>query len=304
MPWDSTRFRVSITASALADQDRFVGQGLLGHAAQDLVDLHEIVHRGRHLRRIVGEGPEHAVAEIVHHRLAAEILLLRGVGEVDEIAALGAARRVALRLAGFAVPVHRRSQPAEDHRGRERGVDDVEPALRRHVHAGAGEARDIDRDRLLHRLGRDLHVPDVVMGALVRPHAGLGPRLEDDVDPLLEDLLRLHEVGAEGLVLGPVVAAPGGVVDPPAANQVERRPALGDVDRVMDRQHVDRGREPDAFGHRDDARQHQVGARVDAEPVEMVLADPGGVKAQPVGEDRLLADLQARSRSLLRGLSG
>ena len=50
-----------------------------------------------------------------------------------------------------------------------------------------------------------------------------------------------------GCVFAPVVAAPGGEIDPPARQQVERRPLLGDPDRMVQRQHRHRRREPDAL---------------------------------------------------------
>ncbi|MEJ2121703.1 MAG: hypothetical protein P8Z76_13550 [Alphaproteobacteria bacterium] len=60
---------------------------------------------------------------------------------------------------------------------------------------------------------------------------------------------------------------------------------------VVQRQHRDGGGEADALGLRDDARQQQVRPGIHPERIEMMLADPGRVIAELVGQDRLLADL-------------
>ena len=86
-----------------------------------------------------------------------------------------------------------------------------------------------------------------------------------------------------GSVFAPVVAAAGGEIDAAVAEQIERRPLLGDADRMMQRQHGDRRREPDVLGARGDIGEHQVGAGEHAERVEMMLADPGRMHAELVG---------------------
>ena len=86
-----------------------------------------------------------------------------------------------------------------------------------------------------------------------------------------------------GCVFARVVAAAGREIHPAVAEQIERRPLLGDADRMMQRQHGHRGREPDMLGARGDIGEHQVRAGEHAERVEMMLADPGGVHAELVG---------------------
>ncbi len=99
------------------------------------------------------------------------------------------------------------------------------------------------------------------------------------------------EIGAERSVFAPVVAAAAGEIDAPAAQEIERRPLLGDADRMMQRQHIHRRRKANALRLRRNVGQHQLGRRVHAERAEMMLADPGGMKAELFGIDRLGNDL-------------
>ena len=57
-------------------------------------------------------------------------------------------------------------------------------------------------------------------------------------------------------ILAPVIAAAGGEIDPPAGEQVQCRPLLGDPDRMMQRQDGDGGRKADAFRPRRAAKAH------------------------------------------------
>ena len=57
-------------------------------------------------------------------------------------------------------------------------------------------------------------------------------------------------------ILAPVIAAAGGEIDPPAGEQVQCRPLLGDPDRMMQRQHGGGGRKADAFRPRRAAKAH------------------------------------------------
>jgi len=66
---------------------------------------------------------------------------------------------------------------------------------------------------------------------------------------------------------------------------------LSDADRIVQRQHRDRGRELDPRGGGGDVRQHQIRARQHAERVEMMLADPGRVHAELFGMERFGADV-------------
>src|SRR6185369_15326388 len=119
-----------------------------------------------------------AVVEVVHLGLAPVVLGLGVVGDEDEIAAHRASRPHVRLDAGLAVALDRLVEAAVHHPGRERRVDDVEPAARRHLEAGFGERGDIEGQRLLHRLRRDAHLRDVEEPSLVRPGPRRVPGLE------------------------------------------------------------------------------------------------------------------------------
>ena len=117
------------------------------------------------------------------------------------------------------------------------------------------------------------------------------PELLEDLHAFFEDALVVRERDVERRVLAAVVAAAGGEIDAAVAEQIERRPLLGDADRMVQRRHVDGGREADVLGARRDIGQHQLGGGEHAERVEMVLADPGRVHAELVGVERLGGDV-------------
>ena len=95
----------------------------------------------------------------------------------------------------------------------------------------------------------------------------------------------------KGQILAAVVAAAGGKIDPTAREQVERRPLLGNADRMMQRQHGDGRREADPPGARGDIGQHQIGAGQDAQRAEMMLADPCGMKPDLLGVDGFVENI-------------
>ncbi len=66
---------------------------------------------------------------------------------------------------------------------------------------------------------------------------------------------------------------------------------LGDVQRVVHRQEHDGGREADAPCRSGDLGEQDVGTGIDAEQVEMVLADPHRVEPDRLRPQRLLIDL-------------
>ena len=117
------------------------------------------------------------------------------------------------------------------------------------------------------------------------------PERAHDLQAFFENALVVVEIDVKRLVFAPVIAAPGGEIDAAVAQQIERRPLLGDADRMMQRHHGHRRREADAAGARRDVGQHQVGAGQDAERVEMMLADPGRMHAELFGIERLVGDV-------------
>ena len=117
------------------------------------------------------------------------------------------------------------------------------------------------------------------------------PQSANELQALLENALVVVERDMERLIFAPVVAAPGGEIDPAVGEQIERRPLLGDANGMMQRRHRHRGREPDALGIGGDVGQHQVRTRQHAERIEMMLADPGRMHAELVGIERLGGDV-------------
>ena len=111
------------------------------------------------------------------------------------------------------------------------------------------------------------------------------------LEALLENSLVVGERHMERQIFALVVAAAAGEIDAAAGEQVERRPLLGDANGMMQRQHRHRRRKPDARRVRGDIGQHEVGARQDAERIEMMLADPGRMHAELVGVQRLGGDV-------------
>ena len=208
-----------------------------------------------------------------------------------EVAAHQLARPGAELGAACVIEVGHLLQPAEAHRGGERRDDQPAAEPRRKLDRRLGERRDIGRQGLLHRLGRDAHVVELVVLAVMRDAAVRGPQRAHQLHALLEDALIVGEIDLEGQILARVVAAPGREIDAPVREQVERRPLLGDADRMMQRQHGDGRREADVLGARRDIGQHQIGAGEHAERVEVMLADPGRVHAELVGIERLVGDV-------------
>src|SRR5262249_14741426 len=129
------------------------------------------------------------------------------------------------------------------------------------------------------------------MRTVVRDRAIGRPETPDDLHALLEDPLVVLERHLAGQVLAPIVAAAGGELDSAAAQQIERGPLLRDADRMMQRQHGDRGREADMPGPRRDVGQHEIGTGENAERAEVMLTDPRGVHAKLLRVERFDGDV-------------
>ena len=122
--------------------------------------------------------------------------------------------------------------------------------------------------------------------------AALGlPQFAHDFEAFVENPLVVLERHPERQIFAPVIAAAGGEIDAAVAEQIERRPLLGDPDRIVQRQHRDGGSEPDMLGARGDIGEHQIGTGQHAERIEMMLADPGRMHAELVGIQRFVGDV-------------
>ena len=192
--------------------------------------------------------------------------------------------------------------------GQQRGTAD--PARRQHPVAvpcrsaehRLGMAGNVDRQRLLHRPGRDMGLRDLVMLAVVAEEI-LGKGTVEDVAELLGHLQIGFDIDAEPLEFVGLVAGAD------AEHQAPVRQRVGGCDfgreprRVVERQDHDRGAEPDLFGDRGAVRDQHQRRRAQAVIREMVLGEPGDRIAELVGELRLLRDLGKNFRCRLFGIA-
>src|SRR5712691_628630 len=173
----------------------------------------------------------------------------------------------------------------------------------------AGEARRLvaaagrpqRRVRALHRLrqdlaARDLEIFAVVGDLLLRPDARqeLGEFL-----PHAACVLKVRPIGGD---LVGIAGAPEPDIDPPAAQDVERRHARGDVQWVVDRREDDADPQADRAGALADRRQRQIGgAVVRPHRAEMMLGEPHALKALLLGVGDLFERLMDALRFTRRG---
>ena len=203
---------------------------------------------------------------------------------MGEVAAHQPARLVAVFGAALAIEIGNLLQTAEAHRGRERRNDQTAIEPRGKLDRGFRKRRDIERHRVLDRLRRDRHILELVMLAIVVDAlAARTPELAENLHAFVEDRLVVIEGDAERQIFPAVVAAAGGKIDASAGKQIKCRPLFGDADRIVQRQHRNRGRKADMFGARSDISQHHFRRGIHAERIEMMLADPGRMHADLVG---------------------
>ena len=113
------------------DEDRFVGQVFLLHVLEDVAHLDEVLHRGRHLLRVLRKGGQRTVLEIGYLELAATLVLFRRVRKVNEVAAYRATRSVAVSFTLLPVHLDGPVETPEHHRSRKRCIDNVQAHARR-----------------------------------------------------------------------------------------------------------------------------------------------------------------------------
>ncbi len=144
-----------------------------------------------------------------------------------------------------------------------------------------GMAGDVDRQRLLHRPGRDVGLRDPVVLAVIAEEV-LGKGTVEDVAELFGHLQIGFDIDAEPLEFVGLVAGAD------AEHQAPVRQRVGSCDlgrepcRVVERQDDDRGAEPDLFGNRGAMRDQHQGRRTEAVIREMVLSEPGDRVAELV----------------------
>ncbi len=145
--------------------------------------------------------------------------------------------------------------------------------------------------RLLRRLGGELEASEVPARALV-VGIGLRPQLLHDLHALVRESTALPERDAQGLELLGHRARPDAQDHPPTRHLIQRRGVLGQLHRVVVRQHQHRGAQADAPGGRCQVGQRGqgmiVGLVIEAFPdvaaVQQMVHDPDGVVAQRFGQ--------------------
>src|SRR5262249_3206919 len=79
------------------------------------------------------------------------------------------------------------------------------------------------------------HIVEGIVLAVMRHAAVRRPQLAHDLEAFLEDALIVRERDVERQVFARVVAAAGCEIDPPVAQEIERRKLLGDAAGLVQR---------------------------------------------------------------------
>ena len=140
------------------------------------------------------------------------------------------------------------------------------------------------RQRLLHRLGGERHVGDVVEPAGVAEHRRLGERPLDPVDHLPRPLVHLRRVLAERDELLVLRARADAEIEPSVRQDVGDCGILGNANRVVERKQHDRRADPDSLGARRDRGGHHHRRAGPLALAEVVLAVPDADESELLGE--------------------
>ena len=157
--------------------------------------------------------------------------------------------------------------------------------------ARAGDRHPHRRVRLLHRLRQHVAFGHRERSARRTTTCSSAHSFGQHAHELVPRLLGVVGVDVEAAELGPRGAARGADLEPTAREDVERRAALGDADRVVHLGHAhDRAvADADALGLRRDRGEHHLGRRAVRVLLEEVVLDrPHPVEAELVGEAGLL----------------
>src|SRR4029077_226855 len=107
----------------------------------------------------------------------------------------------------------------EAHGGCERSYDQTAAEPRGELDRWFGERTHIGRNWPLHRLGRDSHVLELIVLAFVGDAILCFPERAHDLEAFVENALVVVEADVKRFVFTPVIAAPGGEIDAPVAQQ-------------------------------------------------------------------------------------
>ena len=141
---------------------------------------------------------------------------------------------------------------------------------------------------------RDRRVPDAIELALVAERLAR-PRPPDDIERLAEAGLALVVAHPVGVVGAHDAAAADAELEAPLADVVDGGDLLGDAQRMVQRQHLDRGADPEAArAGRDGARDLERGGDDRAGGREVDLAEPDAVDPPRLRAVRRLEDVPER----------
>ena len=147
---------------------------------------------------------------------------------------------------------------------------------------GAGAAHPDRRMRPLHRFGvhRDVLIIEKLAGEIDRL---VRPRLPHDLNAFVHTARGFFLVDAEFSVFMPFAALANAEFQSPVGNDVDHCIRFGDVDRVVQRQNVDRNAETNPFRRARDRRHESRRMRQRAAVHgEVMLGDPDMLVAEPV----------------------
>src|SRR5215471_207471 len=278
-------------ARRVAQQNGVFRQILGLYLLQTLDHLDKISITWRCRFWVAGQCRDGALSVIAYLTNSLRFLLRLGVGEVREIAAHQATRRIAVADAGFMIEIGDLLQSAEAYRSSKWRDDEAASEPRSKLDRRFRERSDIGRDWPLHWFRGYPHIIEGVVHATMRYASLCCPQHAHKFQTLLKYPLIVFERNPEGRILAPIVASPRGKIDAPVAQEIKSRPLFSHANRMMQGQHRHGGRQPDVPRARCDIGQHHVWARKNAERVEVMFADPCRMHADHIGVQRLVGDV-------------
>ena len=150
----------------------------------------------------------------------------------------------------------------------------------------------------------DHDIVELPISAAMRERLVGGPGFEDHGEAFVVARIGLVHRYAEAGELVVAIALADAEIEPPAGEEVEGRRLLGQQDRVVPRQHHDRGAEPQPAGARAEPGQEVDRRRDLAIAGEMVLDDKGAVKAERLGLDIVFDEIAKALGAVELGLFG
>ena len=165
---------------------------------------------------------------------------------------------------------------------------DRKPLPCRPVDGGGGRrGHPHRRVRRLDGFRQHLH-PLVVEERSVVRNPLVGPRLQHDLDGLVEPPRAFLPRDAKGGEFATLEPPPRSPVDPPAGQHIQQRHLLRQPQRVIERRQRHGGADPQPRRPRRRHRPHHVHRRADREPRKMVLRQPNRIVAGAVHDSEPL----------------